>query len=59
MNKGGGSAARPSAVYKCVHHGLMTKNTYQLEERVTRDLEGQITSSRKRESTAVRQTDCG
>lgn len=59
VNKGGGSSVTPGAVYRCVHHGLATKNTRQLEDRVTRDEKGNITSSRKRESTAVRQTNCG
>jgi hypothetical protein len=33
-------------------------DTRKLEDRVTRDKDGKITSSRKREDTAVRQTDC-
>lgn len=56
--KGGGSAASPAVVIRCIHHGKTTLNTRQLENRVMRDEEDNITSRRKREATNVRQTDC-
>lgn len=56
--KGGGSSKVPGGVYRCIHHGKETRNGRGLEHRVTRDLEGNITSQRKREGTKVHQTDC-
>lgn len=55
---GGGSAASPAVNIQCIHHGIVTLNTRKLEDRVMRDEEGVITSMRKRDDTAVRQTGC-
>ncbi|KIX06112.1 uncharacterized protein Z518_04086 [Rhinocladiella mackenziei CBS 650.93] len=52
---GGGSAKVPGSQFKCIHHGQKSLNTRGLEDRVEKNSDGEITSRRKRERTAVRQ----
>lgn len=52
--KGGGNAATPGVVFRCIHHSKATKNSRGLKDRVEHDLKGNITSQRKREGTKVR-----
>ncbi|KEF50808.1 uncharacterized protein A1O9_13138 [Exophiala aquamarina CBS 119918] len=56
--KGGGSSKVPGGLYRCIHHGKESRNDHGLEDRVTRNPKGKITSLRKRESTKVYPTNC-
>ena len=54
----GGTKRVPGATFQCIHHSLKTVNKRRLEDRVIRNSENEVTSKRKRENTAVRQTGC-
>lgn len=54
VRKGGGSKLSPTAVIKCIHYGKVTLNTRDLEDRVSRDEDGAVTSRRKRELINIR-----
>jgi hypothetical protein len=58
VRKGGGTKANPSYRFRCIHHGVETRNDRKLEDCVERDSEGKISSKRKKESTNVRQLEC-
>jgi hypothetical protein len=58
VRKGGGSKSNPSWRFFCIHHGSKTQNTRKLENEVTRNEKGAITSRRQRENTNVGQLDC-
>jgi hypothetical protein len=57
VREGGGSTAAPGLCLQCIHHGVKTQNTRKLEDRVTRDDEGEIVSQRKLKNTIVKQLD--
>jgi MULE transposase domain len=58
VRNGGGTAANPSYRFRCIFHGIVTKNNRKLEDRVERDEEGRIASKRQREATSARQLQC-
>jgi len=53
-----GPGITPFVTFQCIFHGSETRNFRQLEKSVTKDKDDKITSRRKRDSTAVRKTDC-
>ena len=55
---GGGNSVSKAEIFRCGHHGKETLNTRGLSERVLLDEEGNTISSRKREATSARQTNC-
>lgn len=58
VNRGGGNRRSPGAVFKCIHHGVETRNERGLEDRVIYNENGVIITRRKRNNTTVRQTRC-
>lgn len=58
VKDGGGTKANPGTRFFCSFHGSQTKNCRKLEDRVSRDEEGNIVSQRKRETTSVGQSNC-
>jgi hypothetical protein len=54
----GGKTTLPQATFCCIFHGKETRNTRKLEEEVSTNEQGQITSRRKRQATAIRKCDC-
>lgn len=58
VRAGGGNKVSQAEIFRCIHHGQKTQNTRGLSERVQYDEEGNRISSRAREATGARQTDC-
>jgi len=56
--RGGGSGTQLGQEIRCIHHSQVARNDRGLEDRVTHDREGNITSQRRRQGTNVRQTGC-
>jgi hypothetical protein len=57
-HEGAGTKASPALRLWCIHHGIDTKNTRNLEDRVQRDNDGTIISDRKVDYTNVAQLEC-
>jgi hypothetical protein len=53
MRKGGGIKANLSYRFRCIHHGVETRNDRKLKDYVERDLEGKRISKRKVEGRPV------
>jgi hypothetical protein len=58
VRKGGGTKANPSYRFRCIHHGVETRNDRKLEDHVERDSEGKRISKRKVEGRPVHQLEC-
>ncbi len=54
----GGTRAFPTQTFNCISHGTTTRNFRNFEDKIEKDEEGNIVSQRKKETTAVRQSDC-
>jgi len=52
VQKGGSGAHTPGKRWVCIHHGVRSQNNRGLEPRVERNKQGEITSTRKRNTTA-------
>jgi len=50
VSNGGGTAANPSYRFRCIFHGIVTKNNRKLENRGERDEESRIVSKRSKTS---------
>jgi hypothetical protein len=44
VRKGGGTGANPSYRFRCIFHGVVTRNDRKLEDSVVKDSEGKIVS---------------
>jgi hypothetical protein len=58
VRSGGGGEKSPMCRFSCGFHGISTRNTRGLEQRVERDEAGTVISRRQRQGTNVRQTGC-
>jgi hypothetical protein len=58
VKHGGGTKKAPVSRYRCIFHGIDSRNYRKLEDHVVKDSEGKITSRRKRDATSVRQLQC-
>jgi hypothetical protein len=54
MKYGGGITKAPGSRYRCIFHGIDSRNYRKLKDHVVKDSEGRITSRRKRDATSVR-----
>jgi hypothetical protein len=52
-----GSAIKPRIRFQCIHHGVETRNSRNLEENVKYDEEGEIISQRQQQGTTTQQKD--
>jgi len=53
-----GRAQKPRFRFQCIHHGVETRNSRNLEENVEYNKEGEIISRRRQQATATQQKAC-